>query len=285
MQNQNGTVWTDREWFAFGGAHGHSGKQDATGQSYDGYDTSGVGVTVGVGRNLSADTQLGVFLGYGVESQKYDSTGDVDETVLRFGPFVRWTSGNTEWSTALSMGLHDVDSTRKVPFMDEKNQADYTMLDVMLSSQISHAFLFDALTVTPSLEGVYLNLSSESYKEDGGITALAVDSAHASFLATTAGLELSREFRFASATLTPRLGAAWWHQWLDRPDMDAALRSDTDFTFASEGERSDRDLLRLKAALALEMHGGLRLNLEYSRFDGSSMHDTNVLALSIGMVF
>jgi D-alanyl-D-alanine carboxypeptidase len=285
MLNQNGTVWTDREWFAFGGAHGHAGKQDSTGQSYDGYDTSGVGVTVGVGRNLSADTQLGVFLGYGVESQKYGSTGDVDETVLRVGPFVRWTSGNTEWSTALSMGLHDVDSTRKVPFVDEKNQADYSMLDVMLSSQISHAFLFDALTVTPSLEGVYLNLSSESYKEDGGITALAVDSAHASFLATTAGLEFSREFRFASATLTPKVGAAWWHQWLDRPDMDAALRSDTDFSFASEGERSDRDLLRLKAALALEMHDGLRMNLEYGRFDGSSMHDTNVLALSIGMVF
>lgn len=285
MRNQNGTVWTEREWFAFGGAHGHSGKQDATGQSYDGYDTSGVGVTVGVGRNLSADTQLGVFLGYGVESQEYGSTGDVDDTVLRVGPFMRWASGNTELSAALSLGLHEVDSTREVPFMDETNQADYTMLDVMLSSQVSHAIPFDAVTITPSLEGVYLNLSSESYKEDGGITALSVDSAHASFLATAAGLELSREFRFANATLTPRVGAAWWHQWLDRPNMDAALRSDTDFSFTSEGERTDRDLLRLKAALALEIHDGLRLNLEYGRYEGSSMHDTNVLALSVGMVF
>lgn len=285
LQNQNSTTWPDREWFAFGGAHGHSGKQDATGQSYDGYDTSGVGVTVGAGRNLSSRTQLGVFLEYGIESQEYDSTGDVDDAVLRVGPFVRWTSGNTEWSSALSMGLHDVDSTRKAPFMDETNQADYTMLDVMLSSQVSHALQFDAVTVTPSLEGVYLNLSSESYKEDGGITALSVDSAHASFLASTAGLELSREFRFASSTLTPRVGAAWWHQWLDRPDMDAALRSDTEFSFTSEGERSDRDLLRLKAALALEIHDGLRLNLEYGRYEGSSMHDTNVLALSVGMVF
>ena len=285
LQNQNGTVWTDRDWFAFGGAHGHAGRQDATGQAYDGYDASGVGVTVGTGRNLSSRTQLGVFLEYGTENQEYDSTGDVDDTVLRVGPFARWTSGNTELSSALSMGLHDVSSTRKAPFVDETNQADYAMLDVMLSSQLSHAFLFDALTVTPSLEGVYLNLSSESYKEDGGITALAVDSTHASFLASTAGLEISREFRFANSTLTPRLGAAWWHQWLDRPDINAALRNDADFSFASEGERSDRDLLRLKAALALEMHGGLRMNFEYGRFDGSSMHDTNVLALSIGMVF
>lgn len=285
VQNQHSTSWPDREWFAFGGAHGHFGKQDATGHSVTGYDSSGAGVTVGVGRNLSVHAQLGVFLDHGVESQDYDGAGDVDDTVLRVGPFARWTSGGTAWSSALSVGLHDVDSSREVSFLGETNQADYAMLDVMLSSRLAHAFRFDSMTLTPSLEGVYLNISSESYKEDGGISALAVDNARASFLASTAGLELSRDFRFASATLTPRLGAAWWHQWLERQDMDAALRADTNFSFSSEGERLDRDLVRLTAALALELHGGLRVNLEYSRDEGASMHDNNILALSIGMVF
>ena len=279
------TAATENQWFAFGAFHGHFGSQDASGQAWDDYDTRGGGAIVGLGRNLNSRLQAGLFLGYGTEELDYAKGGDVEDTILRFGPFVRWTSGPTEWSAELSLGLHDVESDRNVPFLNEKNHADYTMQDVRLSTALSHALAFECLTVRPFVEGAYLNLASAGYKEDGGDSALAVDSLRADYLATTAGLELSRTFMLKSVAVTPRLSAAWWRNWLDQPDVNAALRSDPGFGFSTTGADLDDNLLRLNAALDVITSSGLRLNLEYGRYDGPSMQETTILGFSIGGVF
>lgn len=183
------------------------------------------------------------------------------------------------------MGIHDVSATRDVPWLEESNDADFNMRDAMLSTSLSHGFDVAGYKLEPTLEGVFMILDSDSYKEDGGISALSVDSQQSEYLASTAGLQLSRTFQFGTVTFTPKLGAAWWHQWLNRPDMDAAFRSDPSYSFSTTGAKTDQDLLCLNAGLDLKMSSNVHLGLKYSRYDGSSMYDNNVLDLSVGIAF
>ncbi|WP_218069964.1 autotransporter domain-containing protein [Desulfoplanes formicivorans] len=275
----------ERGWFAFGRLHGHFGHQNGNGEAADGYDIYGNGMALGGGRNFSPHLQFGLFLDYGTETQDFSSTGDMDDTILRMGPFMRWSSGTTTWSTAISVATHDVSSTRNVPWLNESNDADFNMRDAMVSTSLAHSFHVGNLELEPLVEGVFMILDSDSYKEDGGISALSVDSQQSKYLASTAGLQLSRTFHLGTATLTPRLGMAWWHQWLNRPDINAAFRSDPAYSFSTTGAKTDQDLLRLNADLDLEINSGLHFKVKYSRYNGASMYDNNVLALSFDFAF
>lgn len=274
----------DHQWFAFSGLHGHMGQKEGTGSAADGYDFHGGGMTVGGGRNIGPDLQIGLFLDYGMENQSYTDTGDMDDTILRMGPFARWTHGATTWSSTLSLGLHDVSSNRDVPFLDESNTADFSMRDLMLSTALTHDFDLGAVRLTPVLEGALMTIDSDSYSEEGGISALKVEDARATYLFTSAGLDVSYTFRAGQASITPRIGAAWSRQWFEAPDTDAAFRSDPSFTFSTDSDADD-NLLRLKAGVDIEIPQGLRVNIDYSRYDGASTHDNNVLALTLGFVF
>jgi len=273
-------------WVVFGGLHGHRGRQDGTGAKPDRYDLEGGGIMAGAPRTLGRRLQAGFFLDYSRETEDFRRSGKLTDDIFRFGPCARWTAGETELIATLSMGIHDIESKRKVSLLGETNHAGYEMHDYLATLFLAHPFHWRNLALVPYLEGAYLNQKNDSYREQGGVSALRVSGTRGEFLATTLGLDVSRPIPLGGTVLTPRLGVGWWHQYLDRSDKTkASFRGDPGFAFQTAALETDDDLLRLNAALHLNLRQGLFVNLDWEHFHSSSLRDSHLLAFSLGLTF
>ncbi len=272
-------------WFAFGGGYGHFGSQEASGQYPDGHDLEGVGFTAGVGRRIDENWRAGFFAGQGQEFQRYDNGGRQEDTITRAGIFAERKGGIIDAFGSLSLGFHDVELNRNVHFASEKLGADYQGMDILASLSLWHDFSLEPFRITPLLETSFISNHTEGYTEKSGSAALKVNSADYTYLASSAGVDMGYDIAMETGKLSFSLGAAWWHQWLDQPDLHASLSSDQGLGFSTVGAAKDNDLLRLRAGARFTTPQSLFLNLEVEQYQGRHMHDTSVVSLSLGFGF
>lgn len=131
------------------------------------------------------------------------------------------------------------------------------------------------LSIEPFAGLGYQRYSRDSFKEQGGLTALNVEGQTQQNLSSTFGLRLATTYRFDNRTsLTPHLSAGWKHLYGDvESQVRQSFRHGGIDDFTVQGVALDRNSLNLLAGLDLALSTHHTVGLAYNAESGT--HSSN----------
>lgn len=187
-----------------------------------GFEATATEYQVGVNRNISANTVVGISVGRSngnVEIDRGGSDGDLDTTSV--GAFVRHDSGNFYVSGLLSYSKHDINSDRVTGGFGTVS-ADYDARTIALWGEVGKKFVRGGLNLEPNISLKLSNTKQDGFTESGlgglsvsgdnynsrrlGIGVRISSNDNASKFRPYGFLGFEREFGDDSAALTNQLG-------------------------------------------------------------------------------
>jgi outer membrane autotransporter protein len=140
-----------------------------------------------------------------------------------------------------------------------------------------------ALSLTPYAAISYLDAKADGYTETGFGAPLTIGSTSSSATSSYLGVKLSTDWQLSSATLTPRLTAAWQHDYTKNAwEMSAAFASVPTVGFGLTGTGLSRDGAYIDGGVTLHIAEQVDVLLDYQgrftsdRTDNAFMARANV---------
>ncbi|MGN6516603.1 MAG: autotransporter domain-containing protein [Rhizomicrobium sp.] len=137
-----------------------------------------------------------------------------------------------------------------------------------------------ATSLTPYAAISYLDAKSDGYTETGSFVApLTIGSASSKATSSYLGLKLSTDWQLESATITPRITAAWQHDFTKNAwEMSAAFAAVPTVGFGLTGKDLARDGAYVDAGLTLHVADQADILLDYQGRFTSDRSDNAFLA-------
>ena len=261
--NAQGRVWAQAlgSYGKVDGNHGASALEQRTG-----------GGVLGVDWGLANDWRLGVLGGY--SRTRLDSSG-LDGSVRSWhaGVYAQHQSGPLALRLGAAYSSHDGDSKRDVAFsgFDERLKGDYDADSQQAFVELGYAMGSGRLGAEPFANLGYQRYHRDSYREQGGDAALAVDADTQDNFTSTFGVRLAHLGQLDNGmSLTPRASLGWRHVYgsVDTRTRQAFLAGGD--AFSVEGSALDRDSLLVEAGLDLGLSARQSVGLGYSGELGSN---------------
>ena len=248
-------------WGQFYGAHG---VVDA-GSGTAGVVSSAGGVVLGLD-GLLADWRLGMMLQGGFTGTQVSAlNASASSTDYGVGIYGGRQFGDTQFSFGATYTRHLNSTTRQVSFPGyvDTLSGSYGSGTSQVFANVSQAFDFGAVSLKPYAGLAYVSHSADGFTETGGAAALS--SAANLLNATFASLGLGVEQQFVVGNdmlLTASGSIGWRHAFAETPISTHQFGAGPSFTIAGKPVASD--LLTLGAGLALDVGGGVNLDLTYT---------------------
>ncbi|WDY55724.1 autotransporter family protein [Pseudomonas sp. PSKL.D1] len=255
--NAQGRVWAQAlsSYGKVDGSQGASTLEQRTG-----------GGVLGIDWALAGDWRVGVLGGY--SRTRLDSTG-LESTVRSWhaGIYAQHQSGPLAVRMGAAYSSHDGDSKRDVTFsgLNERLKADYDADSQQAFVELGYAMGSGRLSAEPFANLGYQRYHRDSYRENGGNAALAVDADTQDNVSSTLGVRIAHLGQLANGmSLTPRATLGWRHTYgsIDTRTRQAFLAGGD--AFSVEGSAIDRDSLVLEAGLDLGVSARQTVGLGYS---------------------
>ncbi|MBP7566347.1 MAG: autotransporter outer membrane beta-barrel domain-containing protein [Burkholderiaceae bacterium] len=231
----------------------------------NGFDLEAWGLAAGMESDRGAQDVMGLSLG--LNQARADGVGagtgdDVRVKSTSIGGYLSRTAPDLTVDASVLAGYNRYDTRRAVTVggVTEQIRGDFDGWQV--GGQVELGFPFQ---LRQDLSGRWLvggranYLSTGSYTEQGGASALSVNSANATSLQSVLGAELNWATAPRSAV---QLRARWLHEFGDAPDLNAAFATGGP-GFTTPGIASNRDALQLGVGLRHDAGNGVTLNLRY----------------------
>ena len=183
------TVWAN----AFGGFGEQGTKGDATG-----YDFWNAGTMVGLDYAFAEELRVGGLLGYSYNrANLYEDSGDSTDNVLRLGGYASYNWDNFFVDISPSMGIHIIESNRKLITNGLTAKGERTGLDFNINGSIGYTFnLPYDIDFTPSYSLGYTLFYDPDYTETGaGAGNLSYKSFNSNSLLQDTGVKFGKLFR------------------------------------------------------------------------------------------
>ncbi len=183
------TVWAN----AFGGFGEQGTKGDATG-----YDFWNAGTMVGLDYAFAEELRVGGLLGYSYNrANLYEDRGDSIDNVLRLGGYASYNWDNFFVDISPSMGIHIIESNRKLITNGLTAKGERTGLDFNINGSIGYTFnLPYDIDFTPSYSLGYTLFYDPAYTETGaGAGNLSYKSFNSNSLLQDTGVKFGKLFR------------------------------------------------------------------------------------------
>lgn len=250
------------------GSHGASALEQRTG-----------GAVLGIDWALAGDWRLGLLGGY--SRTRLDSTG-LDGTVRSWhaGVYAQRQSGPLALRLGAAYSSHDGDSKRDVAFVgfNERLKGDYDADSQQAFVELGYAMGSGRLGAEPFANLGYQRYHRDSYREQGGDAALAVDADTQDNLSSTFGVRLAHLAQLDNGmSVTPRATLGWRHTYgsIDTRTRQAFIAGGD--AFSVEGSAIDRDSLLVEAGLDLGLSARQSIGLGYSGELGSNSRNHAVV--------
>ena len=214
-------------WGGFLTTVGGFGGQDGV-RGAPGSDFRGIGVLAGLERNFGHDLAFGAHIGWAYNrSDLGEGLGKVTDNVLRGGFYGRWTDDRLFAVSAPSVGVHMLDSERRISFLGKTAEGERTGFDVAWFNQAGCAFeLPRGFTLTPgaSLAMTYLHDPEYTESRAGGAN-LRVGASDRWSLVSNLGVRLGRPFTLPGLkmALLPEIWGGWEHEYIGGNTLDCAF--------------------------------------------------------------
>lgn len=248
----------------WGQIYGALGVVDA-GNGHAAVASSNGGVVLGLDGVVVGDWRLGLML-QGGSSGTQVAALNASATSTDYG--VGLYGGKQLGDTLLSFGAtytrHDNSTTRRVSFpgFTDTLSANYASGTTQVFGNVSHAFDLGAVSLKPFAGIAYVSHAADGFSETGGPAALssAANVVNATF--TSLGLGLEQQFVVGKDMLLTASGSVGWrHGFVETPI--SVNRFGAGPAFAVTGRSAASDVLTLGAGLALDVGGGINLDVTY----------------------
>lgn len=172
---------------------------------------------------------------------------------------------------------HAGQNRRGVEILSYKDtlKGSYNATSQNVFGEVGYQLGTGSLSIEPFAGLGYQRYSRDSFREQGGPTALNVDAQTQQNLNSTVGLRLARLIRFDNQmSLTPHLSAGWKHLYGDvESQVRQSFRQGGIDDFTIQGSSLDRNSLSLLAGLDLNLSSNHSLGLAYMAENGT--HSSN----------
>ncbi|HET8726939.1 MAG TPA: autotransporter outer membrane beta-barrel domain-containing protein, partial [Alphaproteobacteria bacterium] len=256
---------------AWAAGYGLGGKVDGDGNAA-GFDHLGGGVVAGIDWRVTAETTLGVALGYGRSELDHDNGDDGEIDTVRASLYGAWRpaghDGRLVLDGAFGAGLSDYETTRRIAFAGLDRTAEGESDGHELAARLGAGYRLDlgAWQMTPQAGLSYVRLHQDGYAETGaGAAGLVVEDQTVDSVQGRLGLAAARSFTTAAGTaLTPTAALAWRHEFADAGRViDAAFAGVPGVGFRVAGADADRDAVELALGVSATTAGGTTWHLGY----------------------
>ncbi|HTN60536.1 MAG TPA: autotransporter domain-containing protein [Devosia sp.] len=257
---QDGPSSRNALWGQFYGARGvvDAGSGNAAVTSSNG------GVVLGLDGVLG-DWRLGLMLQGGSSGTQVAAlNASASSTDYGVGFYGGKQFGDTLLSFGATYTRHDNSATRQVSFpgFTDTLSANYASGTTQVFGNVSHEFDFGAVSLKPYAGLAHVSHATDGFSETGGPAALS--SAANVINATFASLGLGVEQQFVvgeDMLLTASGSVGWRHGFVETPI--SVNRFGAGPAFAVTGRSAASDVLTLGAGLALDVGGGINLDVTY----------------------
>jgi len=271
-ESADGTAW--------GRAYGSWGDMRGDGNTATA-DRSTSGILVGADRRVH-DWRVGVMGGASHSSVDVDarnSSASIDS--YHFGVYGGTMLGqDIGLRTGIDFSRHDIGTHRSVAFTGVANslEADYHAETTQAFAELGRRFeLGHAVALEPFGSVAYVNLRTNGFAEQGGITALNARSSTTDTMFTTLGLRASTTFAIGGISATARGLIGWRHAFGD-VSQTASLAFAGSSGFGVAGVPIAEDAAVLDAGVDLAVKKNLTLAVGYTGQFGDGVKDQGVKA-------
>jgi outer membrane autotransporter protein len=271
-------------WDAFAQAFGLRIDQQATDRR-TGFTAEAYGGQMGLDRRSPDGTRR---LGLGLAAVSNDiawarSRGEVEEDLLRVGPYVAWRPAGTGAFVdgSLTYGFHHYQTDRAVPTLGQTATATFNGHDVACYAGGGWDLPLGPVTVTPEASVQYLYLTREDYHEEGP-AGLDVARQSGHFGQGRLGCRVRGRVETCGATLEPSAYVGWRHRFAtDFDDIDAQfMAGGRRFRIEAVGPRRDAFVAGLGVTARLTERASA-----YVQYDGAWSSGLNTQSVMIGVKF
>lgn len=254
-----------------------------------GFEFHTTGLTVGLDRRFGDRVVAGAFTSYSyADAELARDAGDSQTQSIRAGVFASFTDGPWGLDGLVSVGHHAYDLARHIRFggLSETATASPDGFEVASAVQAGYdVTLPHDWVLTPTASLAYTHVWIDGYTESGaGPLNLRVDDQTAESLRSRLGVNLARELQLDRFTLTPHVGVAWQHEFIDDPYAGAARFATGADAFAFETGRAAPDTLVLTAGATLHATDRWSLSADYTT-ELNDDYQAHALHLSVRVRF
>ena len=272
------------EWEIFG--HGIGLRVDqATTDRRTGFTAEAYGGQMGIDRRSDDGARR---LGVGLAAVSNDVSwargrGEMEEDVLRLGPYVSCRSPGADWflDGSLTYGFHHYQTDREVPALGQTPTADFDAHDVAIYAGGGWDVHRGPFTVTPEASVQYLYLVREAYDESGP-AGLDFARQEANLVQTHLGTRVRARLDVRGVTLEPTAYLGWRHRLVtDVEDLDTGFVAGGN-RFRIDAVGPQRDELVGGAGLQARLTEGVSAFVQY---DGSWSTGRDTQSVMLGVQF
>jgi len=253
-------------------------------QAFVGYDASIGGGMVGYDAPVGPDTHMGFGLGYSrtaIRADAYESRTDTDN--YQATAYVGHAPGPWFINAAVSYGINEHSGSRQIlfPGVDREANADFSGYSYSGFARAGFQLFAGGVRITPFASIEAMRVHVRGYRETGaGDVSLNVQARKYDFVESALGVELARQFDFASGSIVPEVHARWLHK-LSNPELSqtASFAAAGSPSFTTPGFSNADDSYNLGGALTLLSGGSDRQTWSlgagydyYGTGDGYSAH-------------
>ena len=224
---------------------------------------------------IAENLRLGVMGGYSLSRFSVDdraSAGMADTYTL--GAY-----GGGEWDAftlkgGLAHSWHSLDTSRSMAFsgFSDDLSASYGARTLQTWGEAAYSFEAGAVRLEPFANLAYVNLSTDSFTETGGLAALNATSSVADAAFTTIGLRAETDATLGDFDAKLRGMVGWRHAFGDTPTSQMRFASGSD-AFTIAGVPLSRDALVLDAGIDVSLTDNATLGFAYGGQFGSGGRD------------
>ncbi|HWA31377.1 MAG TPA: autotransporter domain-containing protein, partial [Rhizomicrobium sp.] len=269
---------------AWGGGFQYGSSVDAT-ASGPGYSSHQSGILAGVDVPLSRNALFGIAASYGTGDIKTDKLlGFGTFSAAQFAGYGRFMADNGLYGMGeVSYGSFTNKLNRYVSIPGFGSGMLHGKFDSTawgLYGEAGWRFEMDAARVTPYAAISYLDADSDGYTEAGSFPVpLTVKGSTSKATSSYLGLKLATDWQLAPATITPRLTAAWQHDYTKNAwEMSAAFTAVPTVGFGLNGSDLSRDFAYVDGGFTLHISNEVDVLLDYQGRFSSDRSDNAFLA-------
>ncbi|MGH8055350.1 MAG: autotransporter domain-containing protein [Stenotrophomonas sp.] len=265
---------------AWGRMYGSWGRQDGDGNAARSKRSTG-GIVVGGDRHFD-NWNVGLMAASSHSKLDVDarrSHAKVDSYQL--GLYAGTTLGDAaELRSGVQFGRHSIETDRTITFtgVNERNRADYAASSVQAFSELGWKLPTRVIELEPFANLAYVGMTSESFREHAGISALSARKESTDTLFSTLGLRAGSTFSAGTVQANWRVMAGWRHAFNDVTGNARLAFANDDSSFAINGLPVADDTLAIEAGAELRLRSNLTVGAAYSGQHGDGARDHGLKA-------
>ncbi|MCG7509059.1 autotransporter domain-containing protein [Mesorhizobium retamae] len=264
---------------AWGSVFGSWGRFDSDGNAAK-LSRSVGGFVTGIDGLVTDDIRLGFLAGYSHSSLKVDdrrSSASTDNYHLGIYGGTEW--GALAFRSGLAYTWSEIDSGRQVSFpgFTDSLTGDYRAGTTQVFGELGYGIKVGSVALEPFANLAYVNVHTNGFTEQGGASALTVESGSNDVTFTTLGIRASTDFDLGTIKATARGMIGWRHGFGDiTPTVSQAFTGSSLFQIA--GAPIAKDAAMLEAGLDFAIAPRATLGVSYQGQLGSGASDHGVRA-------